>query len=275
MDPQAYIDSGVIERYALGQATCYEARELEHLAAEHASVRRALDEALGGVDALALASSARPPEGLRERMLARVAAEGTAPSREAPAPAEGGRVRYLRRATAVAAALVLLAGAAAVWLGAENQRLRREGLLQTDRLVEAEERLDLLDREIGAARERVDRTAEQLALLRDPGTRRVAMAAVGADPDARVDVYWNPGSRAAFYDVIALAPAPEGRQYQLWAIVDGVPQDMGVLPLAAEPGTLSPFPFVAEPQAFAITLEPAGGSAAPTLDAMVVMGQLG
>jgi hypothetical protein len=49
---------------------------------------------------------------------------------------------------------------------------------------------------------------------------------------------------------------------------------MGVFEVAANEG-LQDVPYIEHPQAFAVTLEPKGGSQAPTLDQMYVVGAVG
>jgi anti-sigma-K factor RskA len=71
-----------------------------------------------------------------------------------------------------------------------------------------------------------------------------------------------------------LPPLAESKQYQLWAIVDGKPVDLGMLPNEKQESLLLRMKDVSEPQAFAITIEPKGGSARPTLDQMIVLGKI-
>ncbi len=299
MDPNTFIESGVIERYALGQATCFEAREVEFMAEEHTDVRQAVEEVFGGVEAVARVSAVPLSDEARRQSLSAVmerigkesgqsgvvrrldpnAGNGQAgrdPGASAADP--GSRIRRMQTWTGIAAALVLLAGAAAFYLNNQNRALEREQVAQ-------QSELDRLGREAGAAKAELDRTQDYLALLRDAATRRVPLMPVGGDDQARVDVYWNPELEQAYFDVLQLADLPSDRQYQLWAIVGGQPQDMGVLPVSGEraPGqdaeagvpALQEFPFVDAPDAFAITIEPLGGSEAPTLDQMVVLGAMG
>jgi hypothetical protein len=56
---------------------------------------------------------------------------------------------------------------------------------------------------------------------------------------------------------VKLPVAPEGKQYQLWAIVDGKPVDAGLLD---NPETFEKMKSLGNAQAFAISLEAKGGS---------------
>ena len=66
---------------------------------------------------------------------------------------------------------------------------------------------------------------------------------------------------------------PSDKQYQLWAIVDGKPIDMGVFDLQLEVNELIEIPHIENAQAFAVTLEKRGGVASPTMEAMYVLGE--
>ncbi len=269
MNTQAYIASGIIERYALGQASCNEAMELGIYAERHADVREALDEALQTVEGLAQVAAVKPRPALRERVLNAVAEEAKA-SKATPTPAvkaspSSGRMRSLQLASGIAALLALVAGMGFLIQNSQFRSLKEE-------TAALEQSVRELTQQSGEWKAELDQQSEQLALIRDAATRRIALMAISGD--SRVDVYWNPDRRSAYFDVLNLAQAPQGSQYQLWAIVDGTPVDMGLIPLEAEPASWQSFPFVETPQAFAITLEQEGGSPVPSLDQLVVIGNV-
>ena len=68
--------------------------------------------------------------------------------------------------------------------------------------------------------------------------------------------------------------APEGKEYQLWAIVDGKPVDLGMYD-ENNSQKLQAMKTISKPQAFAITLENKGGSPTPTMEQMYVLGNVG
>jgi len=69
-----------------------------------------------------------------------------------------------------------------------------------------------------------------------------------------------------------LPQAPSGKQYQLWALVDGKPVDAGMI---GDCNGLCRLKNIPRAQAFAITLEREGGSPTPTMDQMYVLGKVG
>ncbi|MBV6645636.1 MAG: anti-sigma factor [Cyclobacteriaceae bacterium] len=66
---------------------------------------------------------------------------------------------------------------------------------------------------------------------------------------------------------------PPGKQYQLWGLVDGRPLNAGLLTSKPDQVSLLKMIAIRNASAYAITLEPLGGSATPTLDQMIVYGQ--
>ena len=68
--------------------------------------------------------------------------------------------------------------------------------------------------------------------------------------------------------------APTGKQYQLWAIVDGSPVDAGMITTDKGSYSIQKMKSFGKADAFAITLEKTGGSPTPTMSEMVVISEL-
>ncbi|MGZ5192942.1 MAG: anti-sigma factor [Kaistella sp.] len=103
-------------------------------------------------------------------------------------------------------------------------------------------------------------------------SKRILLKGVEKHPDMLAEVYWNE-SKQVYLDIKNLPAAPEGKQYQLWAIVDGKPVDMGMYD-EQNKSKIQSMKSVEAPQAFAITLEKTGGNVTPTMEEMYVMGTI-
>jgi anti-sigma-K factor RskA len=110
--------------------------------------------------------------------------------------------------------------------------------------------------------------ANQNALMLN--SRNIKLEGVKTHPGMLANVYWD-SSKKVYLKVNNLPSAPEGKQYQLWAIVDGKPVSAGMFD-GSQPDKIQSMAVIDKAQAFAITLEKAGGSAAPTMENMMVMG---
>jgi anti-sigma-K factor RskA len=266
LNPNDYIATGKLELYVLGQLEPAEEREVEQLARDYPEIRAEIDAIEHALEQYAQRHAIPPPDGTLEPVLDRIRQSSASPPPAAATP------RSSRRSFApLWAALFVLAGVAAVWFW--NQQRDTE-----TQLVNLELEYANLSESCAEQAEIMDIMSEQIDFLRAPGSRQVILNSANEElaPGAIATVFYNDRTRQSFFAPSALPPVPTGRQYQLWAIVDGAadPVDMGVLTFDPEVHTLIEVPFIDNPVAFAITLEPAGGSAKPTLDQMYVIGNV-
>ena len=102
-----------------------------------------------------------------------------------------------------------------------------------------------------------------------------AECVVRGNPSAKARMIWN-AREGGLLIAAGLPSPPEGKTYQLWAIAgQNAPVSAGVFGVDARgAGSLqvSPLPGVDKVTVFAVTLEPAGGVAAPS-GAMVLAGK--
>ncbi|HEV8079376.1 MAG TPA: anti-sigma factor, partial [Chitinophagaceae bacterium] len=71
-----------------------------------------------------------------------------------------------------------------------------------------------------------------------------------------------------------LPQTPDGKQYQLWAIVDGKPVDAGMISTEKGIYHIQKMKSFGKAEAFAITMEKKGGSPTPTMDQMIVQAKI-
>ena len=142
----------------------------------------------------------------------------------------------------------------------------------------SQEQIQTLETEQRLFAEEITTLKQQFTEIRSIHTRSVILASTGKVPDAQAIVYWNTTTQNVWVDATALPTPPEGKVYQLWWMESLDP----LTPYDA--GTLDGFInnedkfFAAKPTdraiAFAITLEPEGGSESPTLEELYVLGQV-
>jgi len=298
-DFQDYIESGRLEQYALGELDPAARAEVEDWAARHPEVRQELDELLTGLGVYAEAHILAPPAGLRERVLGRVLAEiggadaapksaATTPvvapvapvavptmrvSASNPRPAEAYAVAppaTQRSGWAIAASVALLLSLAA------NALLYSRWQQTSTELVAAQNSQARFAQTSQVMERRLSTTQEQLHILRSPQEfKTVALAGTPAHPTAQARVLYNVAAHRVYLDVQQLPPLPAGKQYQLWALDKGKPVDAGVLASNTATGdSIQQMKDIASAQAFAMTVEPTGGSTGPTLNTMTVIGNI-
>ncbi len=238
--------------YALGALDGAELAEFEaHLATGCATCAERLRETR---EALAVMPRALPPvpppPALRARVLERIDAER--PTARAPvAPRlepRRGRVLWWAGWAGLAAAAALL-----VVVNTQLSRTREE-------IRALQGRVAALQGEL-AERERT------LGFLSDPNVRYVSLAGLKPTPEANAWVLWNPTTRQGLLLARGLPAPPAGHAYELWALAGTQPVPAGVFSVDAAGRALLRLPALPADQtfdAFAVTLEPAGGVPKPT-----------
>ncbi|MGH3655616.1 MAG: anti-sigma factor [Micromonosporaceae bacterium] len=193
-----------------------------------------------------------PPAGMREQVLARTTRTRQLPPRAASGYG-GALVRWRRwTAAAVVACLLAVGGGFGVW-SVQQQRVaaeRAQTQAAQERAADAERR----SRDIAAV------VAAPDAVVRDaevPG-------------GGRVRVVVSTASDKAVVLMTGLQRAPAGRAYQMWLIAGSHATSAGVMPGDATGGTRL-LSGIGEADLIGVTVEPAGGSRAPTSPPVVAV----
>lgn len=305
MNIQEYIESGILEEYALGVLSEVERAEVERIAREHPEVGRELNIVVRSLDAYAEAHALTPPADMRDRVLqgwqqairetnqpetAAAASNGTsdpatpprmvavtsAPAAAAPTPsADGGVVRQMPapESNSGRTRWLIAASVALLMLSALGNFLLYNRLKQTEANLEVAQTEQ--SRYAATQKAALNERDQQLRVLRNEAFRAVELKGTPKAPDALARVYYNPQTKAVYVDVRNLPAPPAGKQYQLWALDNGKPVDAGVLATATAAGdSIQQMKDIASAQAFAMTVEDEGGVASPTLSTMTVIGNL-
>ena len=85
-------------------------------------------------------------------------------------------------------------------------------------------------------------------------------------PGGSGDVTFVPDKGVAVVNLAGLANLPEDQDYQVWVIEGGSPRSLGLLTVESGQATFAALAATSGIDAIAVTIEPAGGSPAPTSD---------
>jgi anti-sigma-K factor RskA len=262
VDLQQYIGSGIVESYVLGLASAEEIAELEKLRAQYPELDAAIREFELTLEAQGLSNTLQPPPSVKANLMEKLKDEFR-PTAQLESPAI---VRSIHPAWKTAAAasviLFLLSGIAALLINNKYNKLSAEyAALQTN--------YSELEKQTEAERQKYNTLYADIQLLQDTSVLIVKMKGVAGKENSFATVYWNKRT-SDVYLLPNLLPKPAaGKQYQLWAIIDGKPVDAGLIGSCAN---ICKLKNIRSAQAFAITLEKEGGSATPTLTEMYVLG---
>jgi len=275
---QQYISSGIIENYVLGLASSEEAQELERLAAEHPEVQAAIDNYQASLEQLADLYAVQPPADLKTKIWESLSHADEGSSRyDEPALQAGPGLQEQRSPVSMsgwkwlaAACLVLLIGSATLnWIYFNKYRDYKE---RYDAMAFNQQTI-LADNQV--YKTRLEEFRQDMHIMMAPSMKPVVMQGVKTHPGMMATVYWDQNSKDVYMVVNNLPAPPSGKQYQLWAIIDGKPVSAGLYDMTDPSKMVQKMKNIqGNVQTFAITLEQKGGSSTPTLDQMYVAGNV-
>lgn len=150
------------------------------------------------------------------------------------------------------------------------------GLFFTSKLFSQNEELRKANSELEAKANSSDsilnKISEEQKIINDSNTTVVNLVGTKV-PKSAANVYWD-STRASVYLVVKNMPQLDvtQAQYQLWALIDGKPFDLGVFD-AKNDKVLLKMKGTKKADAFAITIEKKGGATSPTLEKMQSIGK--
>lgn len=275
MDTREYITSGIIESYALGLTSDQERREVECLSSIYPEIKEEVLNAQRALEGFATSIAIDPPEEMKAKILAAIKVVPqesnlkVVKTNDAIKPVTLTKVkgRDNRSVFAIAASIIVIFGLSVMYfiqLGTSSKLEQQMAGMKKDK-TQMDTKMSDLEVQL----------AENDALNKfvlHSSTQEVVLAGTAINPESKVRIYWNSEVSKAVC-VSDYLPTPEaGKQYQLWAISDGVPVDLGMM---SKDGSAMMDNIKVQPtsvQAFAITLEKEGGSPTPNLEQLYVIG---
>lgn len=255
MNVQDYISSGIVESYVLGLASEEEQAEFERMCKQHAEVLQARIDFEISMEQQVLQNVVAPPPALKQQIL-----DIVSPSKAKIIAINAGatvvKTTWLKYAAAACA--VLLAGSV-YWNISQyssNKKLQANYDNTVAKLSDMEKDLAML--------------------VQNPNVKMAAMKGMEVSPASFTTVYWDTISKDVYLLINNLPKPASDKQYQLWALLDGKPIDMGMIDndsFTGEKKLLLQMKNVSGAQAFAITLEKKGGNPTPQ-GSMFTMGNL-
>lgn len=295
MDSRQFIESGALETYAMGFATEQEAKLVAELAARYPEVKAelvAIEESMEKFDRLnAMEVPVKLKDEIRENVLGtqfsalgsdRSVSSSLSTSLETNSvenQERGAKIRSLNGSGngqpmqnnfykyAAAAALILVIGASWYAVILRNQISDKD-----DQLSQLKADNELLNANLAT----MDTLAQTLGdknlalltevnLLKKPDMKSIELKGMEVAPDAKAMAYANTKTGEVYLEIMNLPSAPEGMQYQFWGIVDDEPVDAGMIPVDENDlAGIHPMTTVPNAVAYAISLEPMGGSPQPS-----------
>lgn len=264
----------MLELYASGDLNPDERVEIESMLLKHPELRLELAEIEKSLEHYAKAYSLEPSSNLRHKVLASLSNENKpynniAGPESAVVALPQKRDSFFRYAFAASVSLLVMSLAALIFLYSQLQDSKQQVAVLENSNQQFSNRVNfmtgqLADKELA------------LGVLRNPEFKLIKLEGTKQAPKASMMVAFNPVKKEVMIDMSAMdMPVNDTEhQYQLWALVDGKPVDLGVFDMKPDGDGMVRMKAVENAQAFAVTLERRGGSKTPTMEQMMVMGAI-
>lgn len=246
-----------------------ERAEVEQMASQHPEIREELDKIELSMEALAFATAVKPSADIKAKLMSNIAADDSGVKEEARViPMQPDRSYGVLRFAAAASVIVALGSAVMAftywkkWQGAEG------------RLADMIAQNAVFAENYNQVNQQLDDIQDAVAIMNNTSYKRVVMNGTDNSPLAQATVYWNEATADVYLSIQNLKDLSKDQQYQLWAIIDGKPVDAGVFDpnnggLLVQMKNIGP-----NAAAFAVTIEPRGGSENPSLETIQVVGNV-
>ena len=261
------ISSGLLELYAMGLSSPEETTQVEAWVIEYPEVKKELLEIEMSLESYAQANAMAPSASLKEKIISQtnpgVKENKLSFTKTGTDKAEPFIYRTPSYFKLLAAAmLVLLIGSIILNYSYYNKYQSANSDLQVaqQKIAEKDSLTLAMNRDIGVM---TDKNAQSVVLNGTPHS-----------PESLAKIFWMRNTGDVYVDPSNLPAVPAGKQYQLWAIVDGKPISGGMISTEKGIYHIQKMKSFGKADAFAITLEKAGGSPAPTMDEMYVISKI-
>lgn len=269
---KAYIESGILELYVLGQLSAQENAEVEAMANKYPEIKRELSLIETALEAYAVENAISPSKGLDEQILATINAKSSEHSKIIPFNDASNNIRIKVLRYSLVACIALL-----VVFAASLYSLKRQLNTAHQQIASLSTQREQFTRTISRLKFEKAGMENRIAMTETNEWMTVKLAGTKSSPNAKMLVYWNKINKNILinYAAIDLPRTDQRHEYQLWALVDGKPVSLGVFGSDENAAkAVKEMETIQQAQAFAVTIEPMGGSINPTMEKMVAMGTI-
>ncbi len=249
-----FLNSGLLEKYLLGDTTSVETETVESFISKYPEVQHAYTTLQYNLEIVAKNNAVEAPGHILDSVLEELD--------DKPVIQLNTSKKYKTwYKFSVAASIIafLFAGTSYLFYH-QNQRLNEENQVVVDEIFD-------LRSDIAANNKKLDNIMHQFKELNDPNTYKYIMQGNNRARNLKTVAYINPKEKTSMIDVVSLPKLPEEQCYQIWAELQGKMVSLGILTEADR--QLKIIPYTENALALNITIEPKGGNTVASINNMV------
>ena len=252
MEKQEIISSGLLEMYVIGATSSEENAQIEIMRSQHSEINEEISNIEKAFETYAFANAVTPVASVKEKLFSSLNfSNQSVNTNESVTPAKVVSMSPLRN-IAAAAAVLLLIGSSVL------------NFFYYNKYKDVNEKYDESQQQIASLNQHLTEVDKDMSIVQSKYSEPVSLKGQEAAPDAGAKIFWMKNTGEVYVDPTNMPIAPTGKQYQLWAFVDGKPVDAGMI--TSKDGKkykIQKMKTFGKAQAFAITLETEGGNPQP------------
>jgi anti-sigma-K factor RskA len=254
-----FLNSGLLEKYLLGETSSEETEHIESYIARHPEVEHAYNTLQFNLEVVAKTNAVEAPRNILNNILEELD--------EKPVIQLNTTKKYKKwHQFSIAASLVALIFAGqAYYLHNKNQKLSEENQVVVDEIFDLRSDIEMNNKKL-------DDIMHQFKQLNDPETYKYIMQGNNRAKNLKTVAYINPKEKTSMIDVVALPQLPQDKCYQIWAELQGKMVSLGILNETDR--QLRAIPYTENALGLNITIEPKGGNTVASLENSVAKIQL-
>lgn len=258
MDKKQILDEGILEQYLLGELPKEQEILIQKILDKDDDLKSKFTEIEEEFERIAFENAIKPPDKAKKALKSAVESSNeNTPIREIPVPQKNNA--YSLGRLAIAASIAVFFAISSFWLYNRWQATEQNLNLLQEQTIALQERLMILEQNIEV-------TTQRYTTINNRNVIPLLLKGNQISPESRAVAYVNHATKSVLVNSQGLPPLEGDKTYQMWADVDGVMINMGLLPADAD---LIPLKYIDKAESFNITIEPAGGNDHPTVENLI------
>jgi hypothetical protein len=246
---QDFLNSGLLERYLVGESTEAETSKVEVYLTNYPEIKEEYDLLQDQLELTAKAQAVQPSKNMLESILHSI---------DDTSVVKLNTRRRMPYWMSVAASIAAIAFAVTTYMYYSQNKV-----LELENNVIADEIFDLRN-DIEQNNNMLNDVMKKLIRLDNPETQKYLLRGNNRAEDLKAVAYINPVEKSSLIDVVSLPELSDDECYQMWAQMQDKMINLGILDNNNR--NLKSVPYIEDALSLSITIEPKGGNSEASLE---------
>ncbi|WP_299118963.1 anti-sigma factor [uncultured Winogradskyella sp.] len=253
MDKKTLLENGILEQYLLGELNADQCTQIEKMLVSDAELKAHFDELEEAFETIGLENAVTPPALVKSKLLKDIKTQ------ESPKVVTLKKTNNTKFYFGIAASVAGLLMIGSFWMYSQLNDVKEQLQIVEMNNTELNSTIEVLNVKLK------ENNASFNAIV-NPDTEQYILKGNASLPEAKVVSYVNHKSKSVIINTERLPELDAEHDYQMWADVEGVMIDMGVI---SKDKTIMTMAYIDDAESLNITIEPAGGNDHPTVERLV------